>query len=170
MKAATIPISPHFRTRQNTGNKETKLTSEEIMLQKLEQEKAAEAERAAKAKKLYTMLKSRASRRSSKLYGTAIPSSASKPTPKKERRFVQPRKITTRATTIAVPSTVKKGPGGLTLVEPFKFATTKRAGQVPATPDPVRSMPTAELAQNFMRDPRSHGVRFVLILCFYFLF
>lgn len=132
------------------------------MLQKLDQEKAQEAERAAKAKKLYAVLKSRASRRSSKLYGR-VHGSAVKATPKKERKFVKPRKVSAPAPSVA--STVKKGPGGLTLMEPFHFATDKRLAPHAAldADQAVRALPAAELAQHFMRDSRSHGVS--LLMC-----
>eukprot|EP00428_Durinskia_dybowskii_P076584 CAMPEP_0170359130 /NCGR_PEP_ID=MMETSP0117_2-20130122/2594_1 /TAXON_ID=400756 /ORGANISM="Durinskia baltica, Strain CSIRO CS-38" /LENGTH=786 /DNA_ID=CAMNT_0010613379 /DNA_START=70 /DNA_END=2430 /DNA_ORIENTATION=- len=154
IKPATIPVSPHFRARPTTG-KETQLTSEELMLQKIEQEKHAEAERAAKAKKLYTVLKSRASRKNS-----TIPLSATKATPKKEKKFVQPRKIPSRkasSATVPPPSTVKKGPGGLTLVEPFSFATDKRLPSVTESASATVTLTAAEQAQMFMRDSRSHG-------------
>lgn len=153
IKPATIPVSPHFRLRSVT-NREAQLTSEEIMLQKIELEKRAELERAAKAKKLYSVLKSRANRRNS-----TIPLSATKATPKKEKKFVQPRMIPAKkgaTAPIPPPSTIKKGPGGLTLVEPFSFATDKR---LPPTAESVCvTLTAAEQAQLFMRDSRSHGV------------
>jgi hypothetical protein len=161
VKPSTIPVSPHFRVRPGAAaaKTEVKFTSEELMLQKLESEKAQEAERAAKAKKLYEVLKARASRRSSKLYGR-VPGSAKKATPKKEKKFVKPRKVATPSGRSI--SVVKKGPGGLTLVEPFCFATDKRIqpSAVPAAEDVMRAVPAAELAQQFMRDSRSHGVGF----------
>ena len=144
---------------------------------KLEQEKLVEAEKIAKAKKLYKMLKTRASRRSSRLFGkvggsggggdsgvkavkvkTAVVKSKTN-----KRQFVQPRQLPAPAAAAAC--TVKKGPGGLTLVEPFTFATDKRVSQqehavgVPAAANAAASLTTAELAQHFMRDSRSHGVR-----------
>lgn len=154
-KPTTIPISPHFRRRPTASSNEVKLTSEQMMLQKLEQEKAQESERAAKAKKLYAMLKARSNRRSSKLAGKLLPGSATKATPKKERKFTKPRNVPAPAPVTAV----KKGPGGLTLVEPFSFATDKRL-PTPAVPaaDADVVIPTAELAQHFMKDARSHGV------------
>lgn len=149
------------------------MTSDDLLFQKLEKERAEEAEKIAKAKKLYTMLKTRASRRSSKLFGKVInPESAvkaAKPSSVAEggkKKFNKPRKVPAAKAAAAPPSTVKKGPGGLTLVEPFHFATTtKRLPVVPETPTagPAHGLTTAELAQKFMKDPRSHGVRVIAL-------
>ena len=156
-KTLTVPVSPHFRKVVSKG-KEQKLTSEELLLQKLDQEKHAESERIAKAQKLYAMLKTRSNRRNSKLYGTNVLESAVKAKAPVVRRFVQPKKV---APSAVQASAIKRGQDGLTLFEPFQFATDKRAPPttaVLATPDRVRAMPAAELAQNFMKDARSHGV------------
>jgi hypothetical protein len=152
----TVPISPQFRTRPaSKGAEPKKLTSEEMQLQQLEQEKAEEAVRAAKARKLYKLLKQRAARRTS---NKGVVKSAEKTIKVKKtltrtvarvtnKTFVQPRKLV---------KPKEKGPGGTTLFEPFSFATDKR---IPATEAPAPAVPSsAELAENFMRDSRSHGV------------
>jgi len=77
------------------------------------------------------------------------------------RQFVQPKKV---APSVVQASAIKRGQDGLTLFEPFQFATDKRAPAttaVMATPDRVRAMPAAEMAQNFMKDARSHGVSII---------
>lgn len=156
-KTLTVPVSPHFRKVVSKG-KEQKLTSEELLLQKLNQEKHAESERIAKAQKLYAMLKTRSNRRKSKLYGTNVLESAVKPKAPAVRQFVQPKKV---APSVVQASAIKRGQDGLTLFEPFQFATDKRAPPTTTaltTPDRVRAMPAAEMAQNFMKDARSHGV------------
>lgn len=166
IKQPTVPISPHFRTRAAAKNKEQPLTTDDLLFQKLEKERAEEAERVAKAKKLYSMLKTRASRRSSRLFGKIIPESATKaakPATAGAKQFNKPRKVPAAKVPAAAPSTVKKGPGGVTLVEPFQFATDKRIPTTAETSDPVRVQTSAEMAQNFMRDSRSHGVGGTLV-------
>lgn len=167
MKTLTVPVSPHFR-KVIAKSKEQMLTSEDLLLQKLNQEKHAEAERIAKAQKMYAVLKSRSSRRKSKLYGNAVLESAVKqPKAPAVRQFVQPKKVSAPPPAVQA-SAIKRGQDGLTLFEPFQFATDKRVTIAAPmnTPDRVRTIPTAELAQNFMRDPRSHGVSGLFLFSF----
>jgi hypothetical protein len=186
-KALTVPVSPSFAVRNATGTKSAALTSEDLLLQRLDREREEEACRAHKNRRLYKSLKAKATlqRRGSKVFTSRSGSAVKAAKTKARNRFTQPKQIgfVGHSSTVSLPCRLhgksggggaqaleskstaaapKKGPTGLTLVEPFKFATNKRFAVDAAAHAQAKQTAVvtgAEQAQNFMRDARSHGVR-----------
>jgi hypothetical protein len=184
VSALTVPVSPSFAGSK--GTKSGNLTSEDLLMQRLEKEKEEEACRLQKARKLYKTLKAKATRRGSKVFTSRSGSAVKAAKTKARTRFTQPKQIgfvgfghgstaslpchlhgksgaqgplESRSTTAA--AAPKRGPTGLTLVEPFKFATNKRFAVDAAAHAQAKAtaeISGAEQRENFMRDARSHGV------------
>lgn len=160
--------------RAQTTTSKAQLSSEELLMRKIESEKAVEFTRTMKARKLYLLLKS-------KSVDHPPATVASTTTVKRKEKVVkklQIRKVvkssqalamrSRKVTTTATASSSKKTITGNTIVEPFQFATDKRImttmkktmmNESKLSNSMGCATPVAEKALKFMKDARSHGVR-----------
>jgi hypothetical protein len=148
------------RRQKGIGRQSVNAKSEDLLLEKLQKEKKEEQERIQKARKHYQLLKSNGFKDSSKTV----------PLPQKKVTIPKaPASILDKRYGSKVPSSIKKDDtiivkktaivassvSHTTIPQPFNFATEKRL----QTQNPESKVLTAgELAEKFMRDPRSHNV------------
>jgi hypothetical protein len=152
----TPPRVAKIGKQAQTTTSKTQLSSEELLMQKIESEKAAEFARTMKARKLYLLLKTKSV--------DHPPATIASDTVKRKEKVVKKVQIRIKSCqALAMRSrrvTSKKTITGNTIVEPFQFATDKR---IVTTEPKLSSMgcatPVAEKALKFMKDARSHGVR-----------
>jgi hypothetical protein len=155
----TIPVSPQLRAAKRCGKKPV-VSTEELEEQQVEAAMEAEKQRLLKTKKAFERFKLRAAQN---IKPTAVRSS--KPltiphTPKsrlakklgpKKCSIVGPQAESTKSSA----STKSISPRGLTVVEPFSFASEKR---IPVESVKTEVLTAGELSARFMSDPRSHDV------------
>jgi len=154
-KVVTPPRVAKIVKRAQTTTSKAQLSSEELLMRKIESEKAAEFARTMKARKLYLLLKTKSV--------DHPPTTVASKRKEKVVKKVQIRIKSCQALAIAMRSrrvSSKKTITGNTIIEPFQFATDKRI----VTTEPKLSSkgcatPVAEKALKFMKDARSHGVR-----------
>lgn len=155
-KVVTPPRVAKIVKRAQTMTSKAQLSSEELLMRKIESEKAAEFARTMKARKLYLLLKTKSV--------DHPPATVASNTVKRKEKVVKKVQIRIKSCqALAMRSrrvTSKKTITGNTIIEPFQFATDKRI----VTTEPKLSSkgcatPVAEKALKFMKDARSHGVR-----------
>lgn len=168
----TKPVSPTLRAnkRLSTASKsQSALSTEDIKIKKIEQEKKVEQLKIQKAKRLYQKLKSNGFQSTAK--APVVPM-------KKATIPKSPKSILDKKHGTKVPSNLKKSPVKQstkkstklslqpTIPEPFNFATDTRVkSSLSSTGSSLggdnklgNSLTAGEMAEKFMRDPRSHYV------------
>jgi hypothetical protein len=163
----TKPLSPKLRVEERLRNAvrshDQLLSSEELLLEKIEREKQEEKTKISKAKKLYAKLKNNGFHTS----GVAKPTTIRKVTvPKAPMSILEKRKgkkpIPTSCKILSQSPKKKKidkKPGELTIPEPFHFATDERLQSHPNVQESAtQGLTAAEIAQKFVQDTRSHYV------------
>lgn len=162
-RSLTQPVSPQLNIDKRFKDASVKkcLSSEDITMAKIEEEKKAEKKKIEQAKAMYLRLKAKG------FQPKAV--SAAKTTMKKLTIPKAPNSILQKRLGEKVPSTIKKSPqkveakvitssprAGPTIPVPFSFATDHRIKLSASTKS--SSLTAGELAQKFFQDPRSHYV------------
>lgn len=161
VNTTTPPRSTKVVKRAQTTTSKAQLSSEELLMRKIESEKAAELARTMKARKLYLLLKTKSVEHPPATVASTTVKRKEKVVKKVQIRIKSCQALAMRSRRVTTTTTAsKKTISGNTIVEPFQFATDKR---IMATESKLSSMgcatPVAEKALKFMRDARSHGVR-----------
>eukprot|EP01039_Chlorochromonas_danica_P004620 gene4620-5063_t len=165
-KSLTLPSSPQFnidkRMKSSSRASMHQLSSEDLLLAKLEEERNNEKKKIAKAQQMYSRLKAKGFQSKA--------ASSSHQTVKKLTIPKAPKSALTGRLGAKVPSVLKRSPQKkeekvattsprphLTIPVPFQFATDSRMKSTAAI-DRSSSLTAGELAQKFFQDPRSHYV------------
>lgn len=160
VNTTTPPKATKVVKRAQTTTSKAQLSSEEILMRKIESEKAAELARTMKARKLYLLLKTKSVDHPPATVASTTVKRKEKVVKKVQIRIKSCQALAMRSRRVTTTTASKKTINGNTIVEPFQFATDKR---IMTTESKLSSMgcatPVAEKALKFMRDARSHGVR-----------
>lgn len=163
-KSLTLPSSPQFnidKRMKNSSRPSVQLSSEDLLLAKLEEERNNEKKKIAKAQQMYSRLKAKGFQSKA--------ASSSHQTVKKLTIPKAPKSALTGRLGAKVPSVLKRSPQKKeekvtstsprlhpTIPVPFQFATDSRLKSTAI--DRTSSLTAGELAQKFFQDPRSHYV------------
>lgn len=160
----TKPVAPILRLEQRLLNKASRQSnvtkSEDLLLEKIQKEKKEEQDKIEKARRHYQILKSKGFKDTTK----------SVPLPHKRITIPKaPCSILDQRYGAKVPSSLKKDNISVpkksrsdsiaslhpTIPQPFQFATDKRLHY---NSTDAKTLTAGEIAEKFMRDPRSHHV------------
>lgn len=163
----TKPVAPNLRLEQRrmkNNRQSVSAKSEDLLLEKIQKEKKEEQDRIEKAKKHYQLLKSNGFKDTTK----SVPLPQKKvtipkaPTSILDKRYGAKVSSAVKKETILVKKKplVSTGIAHPTIPQPFQFATDKRLS---SNTTESKVLTAGELAEKFMRDPRSHNIPEVVL-------
>jgi len=151
----TPAASKKVMKRTQAVTSKAQLSSDDLLMRKIESEKAVEFTRTMKARKLYLLLKKKSMDHPPAAATTTTMKRKEKMTKKLQIRIKPYQALAMRSRKVISKKTVN----GNTIVEPFQFATDKRIVSEPKLNSAMScATPVAEKAIKFMKDARSHGV------------
>jgi len=150
----TPAASKKVMKRTQAVTSKAQLSSDDLLMRKIESEKAVEFTRTMKARKLYLLLKKKSMDHPPAAATTTTMKRKEKMTKKLQIRIKPYQALAMRSRKVISKKTVN----GNTIVEPFQFATDKRIVSEPKLNSAMScATPVAEKAIKFMKDARSHG-------------